>query len=172
MDDHDPVNLRCSVLLLREDRVLLCRRTDEENVWVLPGGTPRRGEGTAVAAAREVVEETGLQVVVEGVAFVLETTSWDASHHLIEIVFVGDERYPGAAVLPSEGRLAPSFVLIDDLPKIELWPPIGGYIRGYARKREGGAVAYRSTAAYLGNVWRVHDDPAYDDPPRDLPRDR
>ncbi len=162
MDDHDPVNLRCSVLVFRDDHLLLCRRTDGQSAWVLPGGTPRHGEGTAVAAAREVAEETGIRVVVEGVAFVLETTSWDASHHLIEIVFVGDERDPRAEPVPREDGLTPSFVPLEDLPRMELRPPIGGYIRGYARKREAGAATlYRSTAAYLGNVWRVDDVSSY-----------
>lgn len=65
MDETEPINLRCSVLFLRGTAVLLCRRTDEDDTWVLPGGTPRRGEGTVAAARREVAEETGLQVAPE-----------------------------------------------------------------------------------------------------------
>jgi ADP-ribose pyrophosphatase YjhB (NUDIX family) len=43
------------------DRVLLTRREDFE-VWCLPGGAFDHGESLAQAAAREVVEETGLVV--------------------------------------------------------------------------------------------------------------
>ena len=71
------VNLRCSAMILRNQSVLLCRRVHSDDTWVLPGGTPRLGEGTALSAQREVHEETGLQVTVDRVAFVLETTSPD-----------------------------------------------------------------------------------------------
>jgi ADP-ribose pyrophosphatase YjhB (NUDIX family) len=158
MDDQDPVNLRCSVLFTRDDSVLLCRRTDEENTWVLPGGTPRQGEGTAAAARREVAEETGLQIAAERVAFVLETTSWDRDHHLIEIIFVGSERDRTAEPIQLETGLAPSFVPLGDLDRIGLRPPIGGYIRGYARSRGSLPDQHRFTAAYLGNVWRPSED--------------
>jgi ADP-ribose pyrophosphatase YjhB (NUDIX family) len=158
MDDKDPVNLRCSALFLRNNDVLLCRRTEEENTWVLPGGTPRNGEGTAAAVRREVAEETGLEVAAERVAFVLETTSWDAGHHLIEIVFVGSERDGNALPEQREPGLAPAFIPLDDLDGIGLRPPIAGYIRGYARSRRSGTDLRRSTAAYLGNVWRPTED--------------
>lgn len=154
-DDGAPVNLRCSVLFFRNDTVLLCRRTDRDDVWVLPGGTPDVGEGTATAARREVEEETGLQVAAERVAFVLETSSWDRDHHLIEIVFSGAERDRSAAPRQMEEHLEPVFVPLEDLDKVGLRPPIAGYIRGFAR-------SHNSTAAYLGNVWR----PDAVDPPR------
>lgn len=151
IDDGAPVNLRCSVLFFRNDAVLLCRRTDRDDMWVLPGGTPDLGEGTATAARREVEEETGLQVSAERVAFVLETSSWDRDHHLIEIVFLGAERDRSAEPRQMEERLEPVFVRLDDLDKVGLRPPIAGYIRGFAR-------SHNSTAAYLGNVWRPDAD--------------
>jgi 8-oxo-dGTP diphosphatase len=158
LEDKDPLNLRCSALFLRDHAVLLCRRTNRENTWVLPGGTPRRGEGTAAAARREVAEETGLEVAAERVAFVLETTSWDAGHHLIEIVFVGSERDRTAEPEQRERELAPAFVPLDDLDYIGLRPPIAGYIRGYARSGRSGGDRRQSTAAYLGNLWRPPED--------------
>ena len=151
-DDGAPVDLRCSMLLLRGDDVLLCRRTDQADVWVLPGGTPRRGEGTAAAARREIEEETGLQVMAEAVAFVLEISSWDRDYHLIEVIFVGAERDRTASPRQVEKGLDPKFVPLVDLDKIGLRPPIGGYIRGFARSRQ-------ATAAYLGNVWRAEPEP-------------
>lgn len=139
------------MLFFRDESVLLCRRTDRDDVWVLPGGTPRRGEGTAAAARREVEEETGLLVAAESVAFVLETSSWNRDHHLIEIVFLGAERDRSASPSQREGGLEPHFVALSALDTVGLRPPIAGYIRGFAR-------AGRHTAAYLGNVWRPDDD--------------
>lgn len=153
VDDGAPVDLRCSVLLFRNDSVLLCRRTDQDDVWMLPGGTPQSGEGTAAAVRREVQEETGLQVAAERVAFVLETSSWDRAHHRIEIVFFGADRDARAIPQQLEEHLEPSFVALNDLDKIGLRPPIAGYIRGFARSR-------RDTASYLGNLWRADLDEA------------
>ena len=101
-DAGELVNLRCSAMVLRNDSVLLCRREGGETNWVLPGGTPNLGEGTAAAARREVLEETGLSITADRVAFVLETTNRDASHHLIEIVFLGIEERMTSAPLQRE----------------------------------------------------------------------
>ncbi|SDQ36471.1 NUDIX domain-containing protein [Quadrisphaera sp. DSM 44207] len=45
-------------------RVLLTRRSDT-GAWALPSGIPEPGEQMARACAREVLEETGVGVVVE-----------------------------------------------------------------------------------------------------------
>jgi 8-oxo-dGTP diphosphatase len=145
--EGERVDLRCSVLFFRGDNVLLCQRRDADNVWVLPGGTPHLGESTAAAARREVEEESGILVSAERVAFVLETSNWDRSRHLVEIVFLGAERDRSAMPVQREPNLAPSFLSVAELGDVNLRPPIAGYIKGFARSR-------RSSAPYLGNVWR------------------
>ena len=50
-------------VILREGRVLLSVRSDLRG-WELPGGTPQPGESDAAALAREVREETGLEVEI------------------------------------------------------------------------------------------------------------
>ncbi len=158
-DTGELVNLRCSALILRDDTVLLCRREGAETNWVLPGGTPKLGEGTAAAARREVLEETGLSITADRVAFVLETTSRDISHHLIEIVFLGTEERMSLAPLQREMGLIPEFVALEGLGSIGLRPPIAGYIRGYAKyQRSGSSGRAVFTAAYLGNLWRATGD--------------
>ena len=158
-DDSEPMAVRVSVLCFRHDSVLLCRRTDQDDAWVLPGGTPGRGEGTAAAARREVAEETGLHVEAERVVFVLETTSWGFERHLIEIVFLGSERDATGTPIQLESHLEPAFVPVEDLRTITLRPPIGGYIGGFVRYGGARTDMQRHTASYLGNVWRpiAHD---------------
>lgn len=161
-DRGELVNLRCSALVLRNLSVLLCRREDD-GIWVLPGGTPKRGEGTAAASQREVLEETGLSIISSNVAFVLETTSRDLSHHLIEIVFLGVESRGEVAPQQGEPGLFPEFVPLGNLGSLAMRPPISGYIRGFARYQRGasnGRGLY--TASYLGNLWRATDDSAYE----------
>ena len=68
--------------------LLLGRHRDGMPDWVLPGGHPRPREGTAACAYRKVLEETGLDVQVGRVAFMLETTDPDGDRRLIEITFL------------------------------------------------------------------------------------
>jgi len=164
MDDRHPVNLRCSAMVLRDNTVLLCRRVGGNNELVLPGGTPRDGEGSSAAASREVAEETGIHIAAERIAFVLETTSWDADHHLIEIVFTAAERDRHAEPKQLEEGLVPAFLGLDDLDQIVLRPPIAGYIRGFARLRGSSVDPHPATAAYLGNLWRPTEGGVRDQP--------
>jgi ADP-ribose pyrophosphatase YjhB (NUDIX family) len=46
--------------------ILLIRRTDNGN-WALPGGAIDLGESVAQAAAREMLEEAGIECVVTGI---------------------------------------------------------------------------------------------------------
>ena len=52
----------------RGDRVLLLKRSNPPNKgrWALPGGLVELGESTEAAAEREILEETGLKVKIEG----------------------------------------------------------------------------------------------------------
>lgn len=152
MDDRELVALRCSAIVLRQEAVLLCRRTDAQS-WVLPGGSPHPGEGSAACARREVLEETGITIDADRVAFVLEATNPAGTEHLIEIVFLGSDRQPAVVPRQLEPDLVPRFMPFAELAGIELLPPIAGYLRGLARRaRAIGAV--EATAPYLGNVWR------------------
>lgn len=153
MNDHELVALRCAAVVLRKGAVLLCRRLGTES-WILPGGTPRPGEGAAACARREVMEETGVSIDTERVAFVLEATSPDAAEHLIEVVFLGSDRDPASATVQNEPGLRPEFVPLEQLSQLLLRPPIGGYIRGLARAASQSLGAVSETAPYLGNVWR------------------
>jgi ADP-ribose pyrophosphatase YjhB (NUDIX family) len=153
-NEREPVLLRVSTAVFRGGTVLLCRRLDDrEPTWVLPGGTPRRGEGAANCARREVAEETGLHIDPDRVAFVLETTSPDASHHLMEIVFMAELRDASVVPAGTEPHLEPEFIELDRLGSMNLLPPIAGYLRGLSR-RVTRLDATHATAAYLGNIWR------------------
>ncbi|MDQ2852072.1 MAG: dihydrofolate reductase [Actinomycetota bacterium] len=55
-----------SVAIIRDGRLLITRREDN-GLWCLPGGGVDAGETWAEAAIREVREETGLEIAIDGV---------------------------------------------------------------------------------------------------------
>lgn len=145
-----PVDLRCSVVVLRKDTVLLLNRTSgTRSDWVLPGGNPHPGESTGACARREVWEETGLDVNPARCAFVLEVTDPAQERRIVELVFLGQLLSDGDAAVGEPGA-QPVWVSMTELAGINLRPPIGGYLAGLAR-------GSRDTAPYLGNMWRPED---------------
>jgi 8-oxo-dGTP diphosphatase len=140
------VHLRCSAAVFRHDTILLLHRAAGD--WVLPGGTPAFGEGTAACTIREVREETGLAVNPLRVAFLLETTNLDYGQHLIEIVFYAETADPQAQPQLCEPGLTPSFVPLDKIGRLPMRPPIAGHLRTLA------SAPTRGATVYLGNVWR------------------
>ena len=64
---HDP-KVAAVCVISRDGQVLMIKRGTDSGygLWSLPGGFVDRGEVVESAAAREAWEETGLEVVVEG----------------------------------------------------------------------------------------------------------
>ena len=59
----------------QRSRLLLQRRSDNKR-WCVPGGSMESGESLPEACAREVLEETGLQVVVRRLISVFSDPHW------------------------------------------------------------------------------------------------
>lgn len=51
------------VVFNKEGKVLLCKRSDEDDAWQFPQGGIERGETASIAAQRELWEETSLKNV-------------------------------------------------------------------------------------------------------------
>jgi 8-oxo-dGTP diphosphatase len=156
VEDRAQVDVRCSVIVFREDNVLLVHRArDGADDWVLPGGTPRPGESMAACARREATEETGLSADPSRIAFVLETLGPQDHRRMVDLVFLATDPVRGEPEAKEEGMEA-RFVPLRMLSGLVLRPPIAGHLRGL---HPGGRTR---TAAYLGNLWRPErGDPSW-----------
>lgn len=71
--------------------------------WGLPKGHWEPGELLAETAAREVLEETGLQVEIGDLAFMTEFRNTDSRGHLVQFFF--SARPVGGTLFPRPGEI-------------------------------------------------------------------
>lgn len=106
-------------VILDCDRVLLIKRAHEplKGQWSLPGGGVEIGETLERAIAREVREETGLEVEVGPIIDVLDRIVNDANgrveHHFVLVDFVC--RQTGGVVCSASDADAAEWVALDAL---------------------------------------------------------
>lgn len=140
--------VRASAVIATDRAVLLVHRVGGgRDDWVLPGGLPRSGETLASCARRETLEETGVRIVPNWIAFVLETVSPTSRAVTIDIVFLADRHIIGEP-RQCEPGLIPSYLPLADLAALTLRPPIAGHLRNLLTSPT------ERCAAYLGNLWR------------------
>jgi ADP-ribose pyrophosphatase YjhB (NUDIX family) len=113
----------------RAGRLLLVERGNppHKGRWSLPGGRVEGGETIAVAAARELAEETGLEAAVGEIAGVVERIG-EGFHYLIVDLWaeLPDDAVPVAASDAADARL----VGLDQLPAYPLSPGLAGFLAG------------------------------------------
>lgn len=113
------VGSRCVV---RDDagRVLLIQRSDNHH-WAFPAGAMEIGESIAECAAREVLEETGLQVNAL-TAFALYTgpahtvTNVFGDTYQLHVTAFRADAWSGDLLRTTDETLDAAFVDLDDLP--------------------------------------------------------
>ena len=110
-------------------RLLLVERghPPHQGRWSLPGGRVEAGETLAVAAARELAEETGLEAAVGGIAGVVERIG-EGFHYLI--VDLWAELDDGAAPVAGDDASDVRLVEADQLPAYRLSPGLAGFLAG------------------------------------------
>ncbi len=98
-----------AIIFDEQGRVLLCHRRDMD-IWNLPGGGVESGELPTDAAAREVLEETGLEVVVERLVGVYGKFSRD------ELVFTFTCQVVGGELTETDESDACEYFPVDSIP--------------------------------------------------------
>jgi 8-oxo-dGTP diphosphatase len=116
-----------SAAIFRDGRVLLVQRGKPgamHGAWSLPGGHIEPGERAREAALREVLEETGVQADIVGLADVhdvlLEGPDGRLAAHYVLAVYFGRWRH-GEPIAGGDSRDA-RFVALDSLDGYEMTP--------------------------------------------------
>jgi len=132
-----------SAIIFRGNTVLIVERGKGAlpGTWSLPGGHIEPGEKARDAAAREVEEETGLKVTLEGLVDVHDGIFRDGEGtlraHYVLAVFWGrcEQGTPAAATDARDAR----FVPVSEVDSYRMTPGAQAIIRrAYARCQEAG----------------------------------
>lgn len=102
------------IVELPGDRIVLIRRRNPPLGWALPGGFVDEGEPLHVACAREVKEETGLDVVLKEQFFTYSDPARDPRKHTISTVYIGQA---SAEPQGSDDAAEARGFKLDELPK-------------------------------------------------------
>ena len=110
--------VRAVVLLSQEGKLLLVRLVDPDTGdawWVPPGGRMEdRDDSVQACAAREVYEETGLQVDVGRLVYYREFIELARNRLWLEMYFLAD-RFNGTATLDGLDNRSPGETFLREL---------------------------------------------------------
>lgn len=107
------------VVLLRDRKILLCRRLKEPEAgfWNIPGGKVDFMEKAEDAARRETAEETGLTVGSLRLLCVDEQIFHDIQHHWVSLLYVTEDFSGDARILEPTKHDGLEWFALDALPE-------------------------------------------------------
>ena len=115
------------ILIQRENKYLLIKRAAEpdKGLWSVPGGMVELGEKASEAAAREVLEETGLVVDVVKVLDVIDKIIIDedkVKFHFVIVDYIAE--YRRGELKASSDALDARWVTVEEFKDYELSPTL------------------------------------------------
>lgn len=123
-----------AVIELEPGKVLLVRRKNPPHGWALPGGFVDRGESAEDAVRREILEETGLEILAARQIHTYSDTGRDPRLHTATVVFAARTR--GALHHAGDDAAETGLFPMDALPEPMVFDH-AGVIRDYQTGRHG-----------------------------------
>lgn len=132
-----PLKLATLVYALRDEQVLMLRRTTEPNrgLWVAPGGKFDHGESPSECAVREMYEETGLRIQAPVLRAVMTETSPRADYQWLTFIFVAWDFEGTFTPAPGIGEFR--WVSVDEVTNLPI-PPADAIF--FPRLLENGSI--------------------------------
>lgn len=131
-------HLSAGGLVLNRGAILLVR--NRRGHWGLPKGHWEAGELLEETAAREVLEETGLQVAIGDLAFITEFRNFEAREHLVQFFFRAD--LLGGTLFPRPGEIyGVKWVPTGEVEKYIRWRP---WLEPLTQWLNGGTTIYHA----------------------------
>lgn len=126
-------------ILIEDGQVLLCGNrwySDKPLVWTLPGGRAENGEGVGEATVREFLEETGLHIETNQLAYVAEARSTTARRLFLTCAFTVRVLSGTPTTGSDPGVEELRFVPVKELALYMPAPSIGDPLRHYLQHPE------------------------------------
>lgn len=115
-----------AAVIVRDGNILLIKRGKEPSLgaWSIPGGSVELGETLVQAVKREALEETSLEVEVDGIAGVFDLILMDSEgnpeYHYVIIDYFA---YPiGGELMPATDAADARWVPLSEVANYELTP--------------------------------------------------
>jgi 8-oxo-dGTP pyrophosphatase MutT (NUDIX family) len=110
------------VVVRRGHRFLLTQERKYGSTWSIPGGRVEAGETLVDAAVREVFEETGVPIRIDGILRVEHSPGWGGSHDTrVRVLFTGtplDDTPPKTAA--DDESLGAAYLTLEEIRALPL----------------------------------------------------
>ena len=130
-----PRHIRYQGAIVQEDAILLIRHqhhADERTYWVIPGGGIEDGETPEACIAREMKEETNLDVEIGRLLGVYSDPKRDPRFHTASVVFI--VKAHGEPKGGDDAKTAKLYAL-DEIPMEQLVFDHGAILKDYLLQR-------------------------------------
>lgn len=144
MENNKRVGAGFGIVLLKDGTVLLGKRHDDpvkassmlhgEGTWTLPGGKFDFGESFEQGAAREVAEETGIQIDSATLRLISVTNDRVPDAHFVTLGFLCEQFSGGPKVMEPDEITEWRWFPLDELP-IPLFSSAAKILKNFREKK-------------------------------------
>jgi len=124
-----------SSLIIKNNKVLIVKRSSKPEIWSLPGGLVELGETQRSAAIREAREETNINIKIikflENLDIIIKDEKNQIKKHYILAVFSGE--YINGNIIAGDDALDAKWLPIQDIKNIDMTNGTDQFIMKYSK---------------------------------------